>query len=197
MTTIVIDFETTGLLVPGREWSVQPGITQVGAVKLDADLKEVGIYHSLVNPELAAAAWSEKAIEVTGIGPAQVANSPTLFAIFPAFAEFVRGSRVWTGWNTPFDRDVLYHQLCRYGFEKNFPWPPEEIDAMKVFSASRNVQGKRGTKFLKLGEAYELANGFPLKDAHDAVADVRAVASVLRAMKEKVEFGDKIVKRRK
>lgn len=182
---IVIDFETTGLLVPGRDWSVQPGITQIGAIKLDGNLKEVDVFHSLINPEIAAGAWSEKAIEVTGITPAMVATAPTLFTVFPTLSQFMVGAQVWVGWNSQFDKDVLHHQLCRYGFEKNFPWPPHEHDAMKTFSASAGKQGKRGTKFLNLGESYELVTGHKLQDAHDAVADVRAVAVVLRAMDEK------------
>lgn len=178
---IVLDFETTGLISPNRNWDRQPGITQIGAVKLDADLNEVGHYSTLINPELAAAAWSKESIEVTGIKPEHVLGSPTLFAAMPEFFGFVLGAQQWAGWNTHFDQRVLAYQLERYGFEFNFPWPPYTIDVMKVTTNVLEMKGRRGMKHPKLSEAYEQVMGAPMQDAHDALADVRATAAIMRS----------------
>src|ERR1700743_3159674 len=119
-----IDLETTGLTQPSNDFIVQPGIVQIGAVRSDG--KE---FSSYVNPELARD-WEAGAIKTHGITPEQVANAPTFFAIFPAFAAFVLGCDTWGGYNTKFDKDVLWYQLQRYGFERSFPWPINDLDVM-------------------------------------------------------------------
>lgn len=177
---VVQDFETTGLLVNGRDWSFQPGIVQIGAIKLDDDLNEVGRFQTLINPEMAEAAWSKEAMETTGITPKHVADAPTFFGCFYEYADFMRGAKYWCGWNAAFDLKVLKHQLDRYGYEMNFPWPSYHIDAMKTAGRVLEMKGKKGTKFPKLEEAYELILKKKLVDAHDAMADVLATAEIIR-----------------
>jgi DNA polymerase-3 subunit epsilon len=177
----VIDFETTGLLdEKSRDFLRQPGITQIGLVVLDQDLNEIAHLDTLINPEIAAGAWSKEAIETTGITPAQVKDAPSFMGIFDTFANAVRGSLYWGGFNNHFDRGVLWHQLMRYGFEKNFPWPPREIDAMKIANQHINAKGKRGAKWNSLTDAYREITGRELKEAHDALNDVRATAEIIR-----------------
>lgn len=179
----VIDKETTGLLdEKSEDFMRQPGIVQLGVLILDSNMVEVDRLASLVNPDMSAAGWDEKAIEVHGIKPEDVLNSPSYMAIHPSFAELVRGCKYWVGFNNRFDRKVLWYQLLRYGLEKNFPWPPEEIDVMKVSKDKLNTRGKRGTKPVTLGEAYEALVGKPMEGAHDALQDIRGTAELLRIL---------------
>jgi DNA polymerase-3 subunit epsilon len=183
---LFLDLETSGLPTPSPEWLGQPGIVQIGAVKVwegcDGDTSgahgEADSFYTNVNPE--GVKWSDEAIKVHGITPDAVADAPTFFEIGPALANFALGCRAWGGYNTKFDRDVLWHQLNRYGLERNFPWPPEEIDVMKLAEREMEIQGKRGMKRPKLSEAYQFFVGMPLSGAHDALADIRATVEVWR-----------------
>jgi DNA polymerase III epsilon subunit-like protein len=175
---LLTDTETTGLLKNHRDWFGQPGICQIGAVKLDDDLKEIGSFNLLVNPEIGK--WEPEAIATHGITPDAVKDAPTFFEAGAAFAEFALGCHTWGGFHCKFDKDVLWWQLLRYGLEKNFPWPIREVDVMKRASKIMEVQGKRGTKFPTLGEAYKYCFNRDFDNAHDAVADIRATAEIWR-----------------
>ncbi len=181
MSIIVIDTETTGLVKDGvNDFLAQPGICQIAMVRL-VDGKGYAVeneFVSFVNPEIAK--WEDGAMKVHGLSPDKVADAPTFFELFPKIAAFFVGATSWAGYNTKFDKNVLWFQLMRYGFERSFPWPPGEIDVMELASRRLNGQGKRGQKRWKLVDAYrEVFNGdYP--GAHDALGDVRATASLLK-----------------
>ncbi len=177
---IVIDFETTGLVKPTSDWAAQPGIVQIGAQKIERSISDgkfvkTDTFNRLVNPEMAI---PDETVKIHGITSERVAKEPTFFGVFPEFAEFCRGSVIWTGYNTRYDRDVLFYQLQRYGFERNFPWPPGEVDVMKLATDNLSVQGKQGAKRMKLVDAYKTVFGKDYTGAHDAMADVSATADL-------------------
>lgn len=178
------DFETTGLVKDGNpDFLLQPGITQIGVVVLNDQLKEVESFKTLVNPEIPDARWEAGAIKVTGIGPEHVQGAPTFFAVFDELAKLAEGCDTWSGYNTKFDKDILWFQLLRYGFERSFPWPRNDLDVMKLARERMVMEGKRGGKNPKLIEIYEhlFKESF---DAHDALEDIRATARVLRELKK-------------
>jgi DNA polymerase III epsilon subunit-like protein len=168
---IIMDLETTGLIRPGKEHL--PGITQIGAIKYDADFNELDVFERDINPEIIPDEWEAGAIKLRGIGPAETAGFPTFFAVFFEFAEFVRGAKIWAGHNiNSFDTVVLSNQLVRYGFSNHFPWPAHHLDTMRMVV---NDYGKRQ----KLGNVYKDITGDTIKNAHEALADIRATAALL------------------
>jgi DNA polymerase III epsilon subunit-like protein len=184
---LFIDTETTGLLKPSSDFLVQPGICQLAALRLERypvvdpqpgapEYKwlETAEFTSLVNPETK---FEEQATKTHGINSDAVQGSPTFFSLFPSFAEFVLGCDTWAGYNTSFDKKVLAWQLERYGFERNFPWPPKELDVMKLAKNHMEMQGKRGVKPPTLSEVYENLFGESFT-AHDALADIKATVRV-------------------
>ena len=172
----VYDIETTGLLNPR---SHLPGIIQIAAILYDRDGNEVDTYETRVHPELKNTEWEPRAIKVNGITPDMAREWPTFFQILPAFALFMQRATILSGYNIlGFDDDVLYKQLVRYGFEKNFPWPYHRIDVMDLAKAHHNAQGKRGNKRPKLVEIYADLFGEKFDNSHDAMADVRGCARV-------------------
>lgn len=175
---LFVDTETTGLLKSTRDFFGQPGIVQLAAIKLDDDMREVAHMNILVNPEIGK--WEDEAIKTHGITPDRVKDAPTFFEAGAAFAEFALGCDTFAGFNCKFDKDVLWWQLIRYGLEKNFPWPLRDLDVMKVASKVMEVQGKRGTKYPNLGEAYRYCFKRDFEGAHDALADIRATAEIWR-----------------
>lgn len=167
----VLDFETTGLVRPGKP--LLPGITQIGAIKLDRNLNEIDSFQMDVNPEIIPSDWEEGAIKLRGIGPGDLDHAPTFFAAFWSLAEFVRGSLVLCGHNiNGFDTKVLAGQLERYGFTHHFPWPTHHVDTMDLVVKE---YGRRK----KLGDVYQDITGKKLKDSHEALPDVRAAATIL------------------
>lgn len=183
------DTETTGLLKGTRDFFGQPGIVQLAAVKLDPlTLAEVDSFNLLINPEIGK--WDKEAIETHGIMPDMVKDAPTFFEAGRAFAEFTLGCHTFGGYNCKFDKDVIWWQLLRYGLEKNFPWPLHEVDVMKRASKIMEVQGKRGTKYPTLGEAYKYCFGSDFEGAHDALADIRATAAIWRWTTLYIEEGE-------
>lgn len=174
------DFETTGLVKEGvTDFLAQPGIVQIGAIVVDPKFKEVASFVTLVNPERAK--WEEGAMKVHGITPEQVEQAPTFFAVFDEFARLAQGCDTWGGYHTKFDKDVLWHQLLRYGFERSFPWPRNDLDVMKLAQDRMVMEGKRGMKRPKLVEIYEHLFHETF-EAHDALEDIRATARVLKEL---------------
>jgi DNA polymerase-3 subunit epsilon len=176
-----LDLETTGLLNdqsidPAR----QPGIVQIGAVVLDDKLKELRSFNSLVDPEIPI--WMEGAMETHGIRPEHVKGKPSFFTIAVQIAEFAIGCTHFFGYNQKkFDAPVLGWQLKRYGREFNFPWPHTHVDVMELAMQGMRTPSKRGgMKNPKLEEAYEHYMKRKMSNAHDALADIRATADVLR-----------------
>lgn len=176
-----IDFETTGLLKEGsNDFMVQPGIVQIGAIRVNDKGKEIARLDQIINPEMSI---PEVASKVHGIYEADVKKAPTLFEFFPQFADFVLGSRTWGGYNNPFDQGVLWFQLVRYGFERRFPWPPESLDVMKLVSRHLGpVPGKSHDRW-KLGNAYKEILGKTLEGAHGAIEDIAGTVDVWREIK--------------
>ena len=192
---VVYDLETTGLLKRGvRDFLQQPGITQIGAVKLDPDawcdripdegsadphnVCVVDEFNQLVNPELPFGQWEDKAMKITGITPDTVKAAPSFFVAGKLLADFCVGARVIAGFNNQgFDDDVLWFQLERYGMLRSFPWPPQNIDVMQLATEHLGSVGAAGNR---LSNVYKKVTGLELEGAHDALNDVRATARVLR-----------------
>lgn len=179
---IFYDLETTGL--PNKSNPCLPGIIQLAAILYDADGNEVAEYNTRVDPELDADLWEPGAIRTTGIGPEDVGRDwPSMFMVAPEFSEFCRQANCLAGYNhVAFDDVVLYNNLVRYGYEKNFSWPMRRLDVMNVAKKRyKSLPGHmahagRAGAPPKLVVLHEMLFGEKFDGAHDALADVRATA---------------------
>lgn len=170
---IVVDFETTGLLIPGGTHEVQPGITQIGLAETD----HLGAIYSYkvayVDPEKPIEPGASKATGITAES-LRLAGAQPLAVHLPEMAEMFRRHDTWLGYNCPFDKNVLWHQLTRYGWHQKFPWPTKEVDVMKIAGDVVNMPGRQGNKWPKLGELYKYLFQKELEGAHDAKVDITA-----------------------
>lgn len=181
---IVVDFETTGLLDPSSmDWQTQPGIVQIGLIFVDGKGESFEEVSLLLNPDKPV--WDPDAIATHGIKPEDVKDKPTFSEIFSDLTHYFMGSTYWIGYNNPFDKGVLWHQLLRYGLARNFPWPPMDCDVMQYGTTHMNIKGRKDTKPPTLGELYFELEGKPLLGAHDALTDCRGTATCLRHLIEK------------
>lgn len=153
----VIDCETTGL-------SSRDRIVEIAVVVLDpTSLEVVDEYDTLVNPQRDVGP-----VHIHGISAAMVEAAPTFEEIAGELAARLDGS-VLVAHNLPFDTRMLGGEFAR-------------LDA--TFAEGTGICTLRlsGTR-LAVASA---EHGVPLDDHHRALADARASAGLLRALRERV-----------
>lgn len=168
---IIFDTETTGLItnsvIPG---SRQPRIIQLFCLKLDDDnFAEIDSFNApLINP---CVPIEPEATKVHGVTDEMVKakDVPTFEALYKPLAKFFLGEKELVAHNLAFDRDVLYYELLRLNKSLQFPWPPNHVCTVEQ---TEHIRGYR----LKLGDLYEYLFNEKFADAHNAEADVRALA---------------------
>ncbi len=174
-TFVVVDLETTGGS-PGLN-----AITEIGAQKVQGG-KIIGEFQTLVNPGVPLPPFITV---LTGITESMLIPAPTIDQVFPQFLEFL-GSEVETvlvAHNAQFDLGFLKAAANALGY----PWPKYQvIDTVRL---SRQVLTKDEVRNYKLET---LAKFFrtEVTPTHRALDDVRATASVLHGLIERLgSFG--------
>lgn len=170
---IAFDFETTGL---GKTEHIR--IVQVGARALDASLRPVDQFTSLVNPTIRI---QRGAIEVHGISDERVASEETWAVIGLRLNQWMSrvrgpadGALTLLAHNGKrFDSRVLVFEHARHGL--SLPPNLHHADTLDIFK--RTFPGRPS---YKLGEMHEGILGCELENAHDAMADVDGVCALLR-----------------
>lgn len=167
ITFVVLDLETTGM---------RPGIgkiTEIGAVRL-VGLQEVAVFETLVNPQRPI---HPKVVEITGITPQMVVNSPRIEQVMPHFLDFLRGA-VIVAHNPTFDLSFLNYELGRL---KGRRLGDGAIDTVSL--ARRAAPGlpnyRLGTVAASLGS--------PVQACHRALADAQATAHVFAHLVGRVQ----------
>lgn len=174
---IVIDTETTGLLVPDdANLFAQPHVTQIYGLKVDEDYNKIKEFNHLVKPPIPIPPDISR---FTNIYDATVANAPTFVELVDELIDFFIGEEVVLGQNINFDMGVLQYELRRIDMEYHFPYPRRRLDTVEM---SYPIFNKR----LRLGVLHEHCFGEGFDNAHDAKADVQAT---LRCFKWLVEHG--------
>ena len=168
---IVFDLETTGLpYADGTELDKQPKIIELGAIKLDDDLKEVSRLEFFCNPghEL-----PPRITKITGITDYMLEDAKPFIAHYKELCDFFLGERSLAAHNLSFDSRILRFELERIDKVTRFPWPPENVCTLEI---SEKVWG--GVK-RKLGDIYEELFGNTIEGAHRAINDVKATVKII------------------
>lgn len=170
---ILLDFETTGLTLPSSsDLELQPKIIEIGAIKVTESMNVVAELSELIDPKQEISAEITK---ITGIKPEQLKGKRHIEEIIPELAEFFLGASTLIAHNLAFDRDVLYFELLRCGWERRFPFPPNQICTV---DSTMHIKGRR----MKLTELYEHTQGKPLAQTHRALDDVKALFECYKAL---------------
>src|SRR5947199_4244429 len=101
-TFVVVDLETTGGRMNGRDGKAADAITEIGAVKVRGGVV-LGEFGTLVDP---GRAIPPQIVQLTGITTAMVRDAPTIASVLPMFLEFARGA-VLVAHNSGFDIGFL------------------------------------------------------------------------------------------
>ncbi len=157
---IFFDVETTGLHV------IRDRILQIAMIKYFKDGGEAKEISMIINPGIPI---SEEAYKVHGIGPKEVAGKPTFKEVAQQLFDFIGNSDL-AGYNSNrFDIPMLAEEFARYGFDL-------ELDKRRLIDVQR-IFYKMEPRTLKA--AYQFYCNEELKDAHDALIDVKATVKVL------------------
>lgn len=173
MTAIVVDCETTGLIVPScSELSKQPRIIELGCALIENGAV-VSEHEWLIFPEQEV---SEEITKITGIKNEDLKGKPLFRQLLPKIAEVFKKADTLFAHNAPFDTACIEFELQRCG-NPPFPWPGDRFCSAQEFA---HEFGRRP----RLIELYEAKLGVPLKQEHRALSDVRALSEII--IKEKL-----------
>jgi DNA polymerase-3 subunit epsilon len=163
---VFFDVETTGLHV------LRDRILQIALIKMHKDGSPPSEFTALINPGIPIA---EEAMQVHGITNDMVRSAPTFVQIAQKIFEFI-GDADLAGYNCArFDIPMLMEEFARAGITF-------EVQNRRIIDVQR-IFYKMEPRSLKA--AYQFYCGKDLKDAHDALVDVRATIDVFKGQLDK------------
>lgn len=172
---VFFDIESTGLNV------LKDRIVQIALIKYKKDGSAPEELEFLINPGIPI---SQEAMEVHGITPDDVRNQPSFKEVADKLVHFI-GQADLAGYNSDrFDLPMLAEEFDRCGIDLEIE-KRKNIDIQKIFY-------KMEPRTLKA--AYKFYCDKDIKNAHNALADVRATAEVLKGQIIKykhVDYQDK------
>jgi len=164
----VLDFETTGLYPYNGDRIIEIGIVRVGWNK---NLDE---FSSLVNPQIPIPPEVSKINHITD---AMIQEAPTMDTFLDGILKFI-GNSVVVGHNLNFDMSFLNFQLQKIQKNKIDLWL---VDTLKVAKAVLPDLGRYSLGFIT--QALEIQ----LNEAHRALADAKATATLLQTLIQKID----------
>lgn len=168
---VFFDIESTGLNV------IRDRIVQIALIKYTKNGDDPEELEMMINPGIPI---SKEAMAVHGITPDRLRNKPTFQQVAKQLYDFI-GDADLAGYNSDrFDLPMLMEEFSRVGMELSMD-NRRSIDVQKIYY-------KMEPRTLKA--AYKNFCGATLEGAHDALADVRATAEVLKGQILKYEGVD-------
>ena len=171
---LVLDTETTGL-------DNSAEILQIGIVSLEGET----LFNSLIKPARARR-WPE-AQRVHGIAPADVMDAPTMAEVAEPLQEIMHG-RLVAIYNAKFDSRMLWQSIKAHQTGDSFAWMQGQKWAcvMEAYAAYWGRPGRYGSfQWQSLANACR-QQGVRVVAAHDALADARLTAALIRAVEGKL-----------
>jgi len=185
----VFDTETTGIntvakrpVIPGdddEELAAVDKIIQIGAVKFDekGNIIARSALSQLVNPEMPI---PEESTEVHGITDQDVADKPVMNQILKDFSQKYLKNDLLVAYNSKFDIALYNNAVDDYNkYFTNTLKHKKECITLDPFILIQRIHPYLGSK-KQLSEQYKFLFGQNIDDAHDAFADVKATADVLK-----------------
>lgn len=181
---LIFDVETTGF--PNNSLSAndpqQAHIVQLAVILLDEQFNEKASFNTLIKP----AGWivPEDVVKIHGKSTEDCERyGIPIKAAVEVFQQFSIRAEKAVAHNMQFDKRMLSMAIS---VVDNIPFPgfqfPDSICTMEAMTNVCKLYGKVKGKFKwpKLQEAYSHIYGKPFDKAHDALADVRACAAILK-----------------
>jgi DNA polymerase III epsilon subunit family exonuclease len=155
---VVFDIETTGLEATRCE------VIEIGAVKIhNGKISET--FETLIKP---VSEIPDEIIDLTGITPDMVVNSPSFKQVIPDFYKFCYNTTIMA-YNIDFDYKFISVHSKKYGYEFDM----KQIDVM--YLARAFIPGLKNFKLSTVCKKLDVS----LENAHRAVHDAMATAEVV------------------
>jgi DNA polymerase III subunit epsilon len=155
---VALDLETTGSRAGTGK------ITEIGAVRIEG-FREVGTFHTLVNPQRPI---PPMITHITGITQAMVAGAPRIEQVVPELLDFLEGA-VIVAHNAPFDVGFLNYELQRLKGRRLGDGAIDTLPLARLLAP--------GLPNYRLGTVAS-ALGAPVDACHRALADAQAAGHV-------------------
>jgi DNA polymerase III subunit epsilon len=173
-TFVVVDLETTGGRMNGRDGKAADAITEIGAVKVRGGVV-LGEFATLVDPQRSI---PPQIVQLTGITTAMVCDAPTIAVVLPMFLEFARGA-VLVAHNARFDMGFLRAAADQSGIR----WVrPQTLCTVELARRVLSREEAPSVRLAALARLFAVAN----EPTHRALDDARATVEVLHALIERV-----------
>lgn len=185
MKYLIFDTETTGFPKTGVDFNdpSQARVCQMAWVIVDERFREVSCFKSMIN---SFGSWfvTEGAYQVHGISQHDCDKyGLSMSVVLPLFMSAKMGVDIVAAHNIHFDKKLVDIECDALQIDKN-DWEGSKyfctMQAMTPICKLEQKNGKAGYKWPKLREAYQYCFGEELRDAHDALVDVRATARILK-----------------
>jgi len=139
---IIFDTETTGLIEnESLPLAQQPHIIEMGAIKVDDELKIVDELQMMIDPQIPLPPIITK---ITGLKDEDVGGKGTFSTHYQSMVDFFIGERAMVAHNLPFDRGMMVLELRRLEAQYKFPWPPTQVCTAELsiahFGSRRKLQ---------------------------------------------------------
>jgi DNA polymerase III epsilon subunit-like protein len=189
MKYLIFDTETTGFPKSGVDWDspTQARVCQLAWVKTDERFREISCFKALICSD---GKWmiTEGAYQTHGISQHDCDKYGCgMRLVLPLFMSAIEHSDLVAAHNIMFDIRMMDIE-CDAFKESKITWEGNKffctMQAMTPICKLENKNGRAGFKWPKLREAYFHCFGEELKDAHDALADVRATTRILKWLNE-------------
>src|ERR1700742_4340665 len=173
-TFVVVDLETTGGRMNGRDGKTADALTEIRAVQVRGGVV-LGEFATLVDPQRSI---PPQIVQLTGITSAMVYDAPTIDAVLPMFLELARDS-VLVAHNAGFDIGFLRAAAQRC----NIAWPRPPV--LCTVRLARRVLSREEAPSVRLAALARLFSA-SCEPTHRALDDARATVDVLHALIERV-----------
>lgn len=178
MNYIVFDLELNSKAFKSR---FPNEIIEIGAVKLDSDLKTVGDFQSFIKPKL-----YRKLFPVikrkTSILQEDINNAESFKVILNCFKEWIGEDYLLCSWG----HDDIHHLKANCQFNRRgTDWLKQSLDIQKQFSKIYNLPS---------GQRFSLKNALLLlgitveEDLHRAHVDAKYTAQIFKEVFDKLDF---------
>ncbi|WP_428338412.1 DEDD exonuclease domain-containing protein [Mycobacterium sp.] len=173
-TFVVVDLETTGGRMNGRDGKTADAITEIGAVKVRGGVV-LGEFATLVDPQRSI---PPQIVQLTGITTAMVCDAPTIAGVLPMFLEFARGA-VLVAHNARFDMGFLRAAADQCGIR----WVrPQTLCTVQLARRVLSREEAPSVRLAALAQLFSVAS----RPTHRALDDARATVEVLHALIDRV-----------
>jgi len=186
---IVFDTETTGkaksFSAPITDFNNWPRMVQIAWKLFDRNGVELDSQNLIIKPQ--GYIIPDEAIKIHRITNERAKSEGVLLRVaLEKFGEAIRNSKYLIAHNITFDENVVGCELLREGMH-NYIQDIMHIDTMTrttEFVGIPNKMGRSGFKYPSMTELHHKLFGKGFEDAHDALADVTALANCFFKLQE-------------